>query len=160
MIKWESKEMVKYRSAYTLIEVVITIAILAIVSLGAISYQFHAVQQARVGNTKMAAARIGSLLLENWKSFGGSDTYDPTALNLGIAKLNEGGNMYSVTVDGVPFYMSLLSRDIDTSAITGVTLRELSVFVQWRPDYQQETPEVSDPGSTFYTYVRRDQSGG
>ncbi len=152
--------MVKHKSAYTLIEVVITIAVLAIVSLGAISYQFHAVQQAKVGNTKMAAARIGLLLLENWKSLGGSDAYDPAKLNLGIIKLTTENNKYLATVDDIPFYLSLLSRDIDTSVTTGVTLRELSVFVQWRSDYQQETPESSDPGSTFYTYVRRDQSGG
>lgn len=150
----------KSHIGFTLIEIIIAMAILAIVSLGAIGYQFRAVRQTRIGNTKMAAARIGSLILENWKSHGGSDVYDPTELDLGITKLTTFENRYLITLDNVSFYLTLSARDVDSNSTTGVTLRELSVFIQWNSDYQQEIPESSDPSTTFYTYVRQDQSGG
>ncbi|MBC8392815.1 MAG: type II secretion system protein [Deltaproteobacteria bacterium] len=151
--------MAKYKSGYTLVEVIITIAVLAVISLGTMGYQFHAVQQAKTAQAKMTAMRLGSLILENWRSQGGSDAYDPTALNLGIVELNAGEKYYYV-INDVPFYLNLFKKDIDTNSTTGVTLRQLSVFVQWRADYQEMLPGNSDPGSTLFTYVRRDQSGG
>jgi len=148
------------KRGFTLIEIVITMAILLIASLGVINYQYYAIKSAKIAQTKISATRLGTLILENWKSFGGSDTYDPTELNLGVVKLTSVENKYLITVDDVPFYLTLSARDIDSSEITGVTLRELSVFVQWNSDYLQEIPQSSDPATTFYTYVRQDQSGG
>ena len=150
---------IKHKCGFTLVEVVVTIAVLLVVSLGAISYQYHAVRQAKIGRAKIAAARLGSLILESWKSQGGSDAYDPTTLDLGIAKSST-GEKYLLVVGGIPFYLELYSKDIDSNETTGVILRELSVFVQWRPDYEQQIPQSSDPSSMFYTYVRQDQSGG
>lgn len=149
-----------YKSGLSLVEVVVTIAVLLVVSLGAISYQFHAVRQDKNGRIKMAAARLGSLVMESWKSRGGSDAFDPSDLNLGILEIEGSPGKYKMIVDEVPFYVTLDSTDINTNKVTGVTLRRLSVFVQWRPDLGNETPQSSDPGSTFYTYVRQDQSGG
>lgn len=148
-----------HAAAFTLVEVIITIAVLSIVSLGAMGYQYHAVQRSKIGEAKMDAARLGSLLLESWKSCGGSLTFDPTTLNIGIGEL-ENSNQYKVKINGIPFYISLITDVIDTNEITGVTLRQLSVFVQWNPDYAERAPESSAPGTTFHTYVRQDQSGG
>ena len=144
---------------FTLVEVIITIAVLSVVSLGAMGYQYHAVRRAKIGQTKMAAARLGSLLLESWKSRGGSDAFDPTTQNLGISEL-ENGDRYRVTIDQIPFYITLTSDVKDANETTGVSLRQLSVFVQWNADYSEQIPTASAPGTTFHTYVRQDQSGG
>lgn len=147
-----------HQRGFTLVEVVIAILVLSIISLGVFSFQVHAVKQTKRAAAKMTAAGIGSLILENWKSAGGAGTYDPTVHNFGISKLSE--SIYQLTVDGIPFYFRFSHQDIDTNAMTGVTLRELRVVVQWRSDYQQLIPVASDPISAYYTYVRRDQSGG
>ncbi len=150
---------IKNSAGFTMVEVIITMAVLSIVSLGAIGYQYHAVQRSKIGEAKMDAARLGSLLLESWKSRGGILNFDPTALNIGIGELDD-SNQYKVLIDGIPFYISLITDVIDTNEITGVTLRQLSVFVQWNPDYSDRPPDSSAPGTTFHTYVRQDQSGG
>lgn len=146
--------------AFTLIEVIITILVLAIVSLGTIGYHFHAIKRAKVANVKMAAARLGTLVLESWKSHGGDTAYDPETLGLDIVKLIDIDQTYLSIVDGMSFYLTLSSEDIDSNDTTGVILRELGVLVKWRSDYQQGIPQSSDSGTTFYTYVRQDQSGG
>lgn len=148
----------RFRPGFTLAEVAITILIMAIVSLGVMHFQFHAVKDAKMARTKISATRLGSLILENWKTWGGSEQYDPTDLDFGINW--EGENRYSFIVDDVPFYMDLKAQDIDTNHKTEVTLRQLEVSIQWRSDYEQGLPDNSDPGFTLYTYVRRDQSGG
>ena len=146
------------RSGFTLAEVVLTILIMAIVSLGVIHFQFYAIKSAKLARTKISATRLGSLILENWKTQGGSEQYDPTKLNVGINR--QGENQYSFTVDDVPLYLDLKVQDIDTNHKTEVTLRQLELTIQWQSDYEQELPGRSDPGFTLYTYVRRDQSGG
>jgi len=154
--------MITRKDGFTLLEVIIAMAIIAIVSLGTIDYQFHAIRQAKIANTKIAATRLGTLILENWKSFGGNDTYDPTTSGFDIVKLTsfENETKYSVTVDDIPFYLTLSSNDIDSNSTTGVILRELSISIQWNSTYQEGLPQDSDPKTTLYTYVRQDQSGG
>lgn len=155
-----NRPLTQQRRGFTLTEVVVTIAILSVVSLGVINYQFHAIRRTKLANSKMAAARIGLLILENWKNVGGSSSFDPTTLDIGIIDIEEGDDMYQLIVDNVPFYFNFSSQEIDANATTGVTLCQLQVSVQWRSDGQQQLPISSDPSSTFYTYVRQDQSGG
>jgi len=145
---------------FTIVEVLVTILVLAIVSLGTTGYHFHAVKRAKVGNVKMAAARLGTLVLESWKSHGGDNTYDPETLGLDIVELRNIHETYLSVVDDMSFYLTLSSEDIDSNTTTGIILRELSVVVKWRADYQPGVPQSSDPGTTFYTYTRQDQSGG
>lgn len=149
----------KRRYAFTLTEVAVTIGVLAILSLGAMSYQYYAMEKVRNANTKMAAARLGLLILENWKIQGGSEQYDPTSLNLGVEQIPN-SNLFLLEVDDIPFYLDLASEDIVNDDQTGTTLRSLSVCVQWRLDYQKKIPGSDDPSSLFRTYVRQDQSGG
>ncbi len=149
-----------YPNGITLVEVVITILVLAIISLGATGYNVYAMNQARTGNVKMAAARLGILLLENWKSHGGDTLYDPETLDLDIVEVEDQPDMYLAVVDDMSFYLTLSSEDIGSNETTGVILRQLGVLVKWRADYQQGVPESSDPETVFLTYTRRDQSGG
>jgi len=147
----------------------VTVAVLAIAALGALSYQYHAARHADIANKHMTAIRTAQLLLEDWKSTGGSQEYDPTTLGLGFSSLtippyfsNGKGKgvgatlnnaAYAITVDNVPMWLILRWKDVDNDPIVGITLRELAIIIKWR--------EGSDvPPIILTTYVRLDASGG
>lgn len=145
-------------SAFTLVEVLLTILILGIVSAGVIHFQYYSMRCAKLAQTKIAATRLSALILENWKAQGGSNQYDPVEVDNLIIPL--GDNRYRFTVDQVPFYMDIAVTDIATNGQTEVTLRQLELAIQWRADGASGRPGRFDPGFTLQTYVRRDQSGG
>lgn len=148
-----------YRRGATLIEALVAMAILAIAALGALNYQFYSAKHARIARLEMTATRTAQLLLEDWKSNGGSDNYDPTSLGLGIVDDDE-SNFYRIEVDDLPMYIRLMHRDIDEDEVAGVTLREITVICRWRHDFSDDAPDASDPHLTLTTYVRLDGAGG
>lgn len=75
----------KLARAVTLIEVIVALAVVVIASLGALGYQYYAAAQGRIAHAQTTSTRIAQLLLEDWKSTGGSEDYDPTALGLGFS---------------------------------------------------------------------------
>ena len=160
MIRGPRKKETLRKPAFSLIEVVVTIGVLAVMALGALSYQFHAVKQVKRAGVKMSATRLGMLVLENWKIQGGAQHYDPTVLDPSATQLPNNDDIYVFEINGVSFYLDLSASDVQSNEETGVTLRELSVSVQWNPDYREGLPDSDDPISTFNTFVRCDQAGG
>ncbi|MCJ7730403.1 MAG: prepilin-type N-terminal cleavage/methylation domain-containing protein [Sedimentisphaerales bacterium] len=166
----------------TLIEAVIAMAMLAIVVLGALGYQYYAALHARIARAQIVATRTAQLLLEDWKSTGGSTEYDPYKLKLGFsAKLsvpahwNDGGGagtilnggVYAITtVDNlVPMMVMLRWVDVDFDKISGAAvLRQLSVIINFG------TQAALQAGSTVWpanlepiiltTYVRLGEGSG
>ena len=179
---------VKVAKAVTLIEVIVAMVALAVTAMGALGYQYHAAVQARIAYAQTTSTRAAQLLLEDWKSTGGSTNYDPTALGLGFsadlplaadesAPLPDG--IYSITTDNVPLLVVLNSADIDHDDTTGVTLRQLSVSIGWRRDPGQNvetylgkivsaqlsnslsaSKDIVRTGVNMTTYIRLDASGG
>lgn len=145
--------------AFSLIEIVITIGVLSVMALGAMNYQYYAIRQVKRAGVKMAATRLGMLVLENWRMQGGGEYYDPTILDQTAWKVPN-REMYVFTVGGTIFYLEMSANDVQSHDETGVTLRELSVSTTWRNDYAEGFPRDDDPVSTFTTMVRRDQAGG
>ncbi|MFA5424160.1 MAG: prepilin-type N-terminal cleavage/methylation domain-containing protein [Phycisphaerae bacterium] len=145
----------KYGQGVTLIEALVAMAILAIAALGALNYQFYSAKHAHIARLEMTATRTAQLLLEDWKSNGGSENYDPTSLGIGIVDDDE-SNYYRIEVDNLPMYIRLVHRDVDEDQVAGVTLREITVICRWRADFSDEAPQVSDPHLTFTTYCRLD----
>jgi type IV pilus assembly protein PilV len=143
----------------TLVELVVATLILAVASLGALTYQYHAVKRAKIARSEITAAQLTQLIIEDWKSSGGSEFYDPRNLNLGIESAGA-DQLYRITLNGFPMRVQLGYTDVDSDAAAGVTLREIRVTVSWRRDYGNLAPGASDPVFTATTYVRRDQSGG
>jgi type II secretory pathway pseudopilin PulG len=143
----------------TLLELIVATVILAIASLGALSYQYHAVKRAQNARAEIAAAQLAQLLLDDWKSTGGNEFYDPTELNLGLEQIGT-DPVYRLVFNGFPMRAQLWYTDLDTDEEAGVTLREIRVAIRWRRDYKNLEPAASDPIFTSSTYVRRDQSGG
>ena len=151
--------MVKHKYAFTLVEVVITIGLLAVLALGALSYQFHAIKQVKRAGSKMSATRCAMLILENWKIEGGSENYDPANLDPSISRVSN-SDKYVVVINDIYYYLELTASDVQSNDETGVTLRELAVSVQWNPNYNEGLPGSDAPISTFNTFVRCDQAGG
>ena len=142
----------------TLVEAIVAMVVLTIASLGALSYQYHAAVQARVGSSQVTATRTSQLLLEDWKSTGGSSQYDPSTLELGFEQQNDFD--YFITINRLPMYINLAHRDVEYDDSAGITLREISVTTRWRKDYREGQIVADDPSLVLTTYVRLDAAGG
>jgi len=175
----------KFAAAVTLVEVLVAMAVLAIAALGALGYQYHAAAQGRIAHAQTTSTRIAQLLLEDWKSTGGSEDYDPTALGLGFSSnvihLGQGtalpDGVYSITVDDVPMLIVLNWEDVDYDSAAEVTLRQITVTAVWRRNTRKEVnfgqivaeqvaqgnagyDDALRPLAALTTYVRLDASGG
>jgi prepilin-type N-terminal cleavage/methylation domain-containing protein len=145
----------------TLIEVIIASVIMVIIILGALSVQYYSAVHNKIAWSNLTATRTAQLLLEDWKSTGGSPQYKPDFLQLGfIPALNGSKSGYSVVVNGLPMFVILQSSEVSVDNDAGVKLRNLEVRVSWRRDNQNMNPGGTDPYITMSTYVRNDISGG
>lgn len=164
-------------AAVALAEVVAATAILAIGAVGALGYQYYAVNQARVAHAQITATRIGQLMLEDWKSTGGSDEYDPTTLGFGFESITVPqylsqrigrdlgaclhNRAYAITVDDVSLTMVLRWQDVETDMAAQMTLRQLSTIVKfYEPADSSGSLALYDTAIILTTYVRIDGSGG
>ena len=177
----------KFAAAVTLVEVLVAMAVLAIAALGALGYEYHAALQARIAHAQTTATRTAQLLLEDWKSTGGSEDYDPIALGLGFSSnviyLAQGivlpNGVYNITVDDVPMLIVLKWADVAYDSEAEVTLRQLTVTAVWRRNTEKKvnwgtitSEQVANehansgygdalrPLAALTTYVRLDASGG
>jgi len=141
----------------------VSVAIIVIVALGTLSFQYYSVKHNRSSEAQVAAARLGQLLLEDWKSTGGDSDYDPNTLGLGFAPTTSPETAgYKITLDYQTFYIQMaqelapVSSGSNPDTVAGITLQQLSVTVSWRKDYGSGAVGSSDPTLTFTTFVRRD----
>jgi len=146
-------------SGVTLVELVVSTLVLAVASVGALTYQFHAVKRAKAAQSEITATQLAQLILEDWKSNGGSEFYDPIGSKMGLESAGT-EKYYKTTLNQFPMRIQLKHSDVNTDEAAGVTLREIQVAVSWRRDYRDQNPDAADPVFTATTYVRRDQSGG
>ena len=162
-----------FAAAVTLIEIMVAMTILTIAALGALSYQYHAAGHVRIARAQSAATHVAQLLLEDWKSTGGSEEYAPDTLAVGFSSplpipakwtnvkamvlanpLNDA--VYAVTIDDLPMLAMLSWEDVAYDTTAGVKLRQLGVTVNFGVVNQLE--EILPVALT--TYVRDDASGG
>jgi prepilin-type N-terminal cleavage/methylation domain-containing protein len=145
------------RNGLTLIEAVVAMAILAVATLGALAYAFHGAKQIKIAHAELAAARTGQLLLEDWKSTGADDAYDPTAIGMGFLAVTGTPGNYITTVDGINFFITLSPRTQigAVGPFSGIILYQITVTLRWRADFTAANVGPSDPIATFTTYVRQ-----
>ena len=138
----------KVSKAFTLVELMIVVAIIAVAAIGALDYQYYAAKHARVAHIQTIAGRTAQLFLEDWKSTGGLTTYNPLNLQLGFSSATVpvgftmgepigsilNNSVYTITVNNVQMLTILSWSDVDTDAIAGTTLRELMAMVRWQED--------------------------
>jgi type II secretory pathway pseudopilin PulG len=163
----------KFAAAVTLVEVMVAMVILTIAALGALSYQYHAATHVRIARAQSAATHVAQLLLEDWKSTGGSEKYAPDILTLGFSSplpvpakwanvkamvlakpLNSA--VYAVTIDDLPMLVMLSWEDVAYDTTAGLKLRQLGVTVKFGVVNQLE----NIPPVALTTYVRDDAPGG
>jgi len=169
----------KYARAVTLVEVMAAMAILIISSTGALSYQYFSAKDAKKARSQIIATRVAQLLLEDWKSTGGSKEYDPQSLGLGFssalevpAHFSQGAgvglgsplhdSVHEIEIDDVTLMVMLTWADVAEDDVSGVILRQLDVTVTedeaWQGQSQKKLEELNPVILT--TYVRMDAAGG
>ena len=147
----------KHVCGLTLVEVIVSMIVITVASVGALAHQYLGAQHLRIAHAELTATRTGQLLLEDWKGAGGIDlqNYDATALNLGFVRPAGGESAdYVITVDGVKMYIWLSYHDVAVDSFAGVTLRQISVKLRWRNDLGHGAIEDNDPTAIFTTYCR------
>ena len=171
----------KFAAAITMLEVLLAMISLAIIAIGALSYEYHVAIHTRIARAQIDGTRIAQLLLEEWKSTGGSVEYDASTLGLGFSsglpipsEWSEDDELGSPLHDSAcavktgryPMLVTLRWNDIDHDDIAQVILRQLSVVVRFG--------EIDSEGHLVYpsshldkirpvimtTYTRLDASGG
>ncbi|MBN2138930.1 MAG: hypothetical protein JW720_14065 [Sedimentisphaerales bacterium] len=171
----------RFRSAagVTLAEAMISVVAVAVVALGGLSYEYHAAKHSAIARAQTTATRTVQLLLEDWKSTGGSTEYDPSTLGLGFTPVTlpsdaaasaEAGTTlnstaYAIEVDNTPMIMALKYNDIPTSDPDDVVrLRQLVVVVTFGKVKDATMRATTWLGGirpvVLTTYVRADGSGG
>lgn len=154
--------MTKSKPAFTLVEALVAMVILAVTALGALAYQYHAASHSKLAQSQMTAIRVAQMLLEDWKSTGGDINYDPAALGLGFSVSGEIDSDYVVTVDDLQMWIKLDKGGgpVAFDNIAEVELWQLVVSIKWKRDYSNSVPDADDPSITLTTYVRVDGAGG
>lgn len=169
----------RFERAVTLAEVMAAIAILVISTTGALSYQYYSAKDARKAHTQIIATRVAQMLLEDWKSTGGSKEYNPQALGLGFSSdleipshFSQGAGVglgsplhdavHEIIIDDVTLMVMLTWADVAEDEVSGVILRQLDVTVTqdeaWQGQSQKKLEELNPVILT--TYVRVDATGG
>ncbi len=153
-----------FAAGLTLVEVMAAMAVLAIVSLGASAFRYHAALGARKADLQTTAARTALLLCESWRGASNPNTFNPTqlattnpALAIETITIYEGhavpadftllGN-YRITIDAVSYYAVLSWKDVSPG------LRALNVIVAW----DQRGSGPSSGGGNVYDWGSVDAS--
>jgi hypothetical protein len=143
-----------------IVEALVAAAMVSIIALGGLSYQYFGAKHFRIAHAELTATRAGQLLLEDWKGTGAANTanYDASALGVGFQKPIAGESCdYVITVDGVKMFMTLAYNDVEVDDDAGITLRQISNTIQWRNDGGSAAPGANDPSLVLTTYARRGQ---
>jgi type II secretory pathway pseudopilin PulG len=144
----------------TLVEALIAAAVVAVLALGALTYQYLGATHFRIAHAELTATRAGQLLIEDWKGSGAPDivNYDASTLGMGFEKPDPSDNSYyTITVDGIKMYVTLSYSDVDVDEFANITLRQISAKLQWRKDFGSGAVDADDPSIFLTTYARKDR---
>jgi prepilin-type N-terminal cleavage/methylation domain-containing protein len=134
----------------TLIEVMVSMLVILIIVIGAVSYMYASMWNARRAEVRITATRVGQLLLETWKVTGpvvngvwnvtafnpitdfGPElptNFQATAIDLGGIGVELGD--YQIQIDGVHYFVTLLYNNSQP--------RMLNARVAWNIDLASAT---------------------
>lgn len=148
----------------TLIEVMVTMIVIIIGVMGAMGFRYYCVLDAKKADVLITAARIATLLLDDWKGTGGSAYVPNTSLPLTSGLTVTA----SATGPAAAFPSSILNNtsyhvvcnvnagsiiDYYVTLSSAATLpRTLNVSIGWRHDYKTGTLSGADKVISFTTY--------
>ncbi|MBL7152510.1 MAG: hypothetical protein ISS79_02245 [Phycisphaerae bacterium] len=170
----------RFAGGLTLIEAMVTMVVVVIAALGGLSYEYLTAKHTKIATSQMTATRTAQLLLEDWKSSGGSLEYQPSDIELGFSSVSSvprgiavpaelkntlADAAYSIETDGLPMVVTLRHQDVDYDTITEVKLRQLAIVVAFGEVVGGELSRSASwletiPPVTLTTFVRTDSSGG
>ena len=156
------------KTGFTLIEVMVAMVVIIIGVMGAMGFRYYCVLDAKKADVQMTAARIATLLLEDWKGMGGlayvPNTSLPSSSGLTVAAIATTGPV-------AVFPSSILNNtsyhvvcNVNASSIihyyvtlsSAATLpRTLNVSVGWCSNYNAGTLSAADRTNrviSFTTY--------
>ncbi len=144
---------------FTLVEVMVSILLIATIVVAAMGARYLAVRQARRGDAHNTAGKIALLLLEGWRSTAAPSAYDPVARFSGQMTINDGGpgpdapagfttlDTCHIVQDNVNYYATLAYIDATETAPA-----VLHVTVGFRHQYQAGTLSETDNFVRLTTY--------
>ena len=153
----------RYANGITLVEVLIATVVVTIAAVGVLSYEYHAARQSRLACANAGAIRIAHLLLDDWKSNGGSLDYasgnlrsipNPVDLDIGFSRVRS--DCYEIAVDGIPMLVELVREGF---VVSGSAI-PITAKVQWSRNFIEGPFRPDDPFIKLTTYARADQAGG
>lgn len=150
---------------FSLVELVIAIAIVMVLATGGLSYLYHSNMGVKKSEAQTTAARLASLLLNSWKGNGGDPSFNPiTAFESRLsikdipsgpaAALSDYANRFSdlgsyhILVNNINYYVTMAY-----SPATSEQPLTLSTCVAWRPDYKSGEISENDPSVRLSVYA-------
>jgi prepilin-type N-terminal cleavage/methylation domain-containing protein len=156
------------RRAFTLIEVMISLALVLVLVMAGLAARYMTVKQAVRADAYNTAGRLALLLLEGWRSTK-PDLYEPTSSISGLSSLSPAvtitavtsgcpappsgftlRNMYRVTADSKNFYVTLSYQEDVTSGAEHPAM--LSVIVAFLDGYTAGNASASNNRVNLTTY--------
>ena len=99
----------KSRVGVTLVEIMVAVFVTLVAIIGAMGYRYYSILDARKAKVQVTAVRLGSVLLESWRSSGGhsepGDVFDPLSYlgyDLKSLSLDSSGLVYYGEWDTLP----------------------------------------------------------
>ena len=151
----------RFRRGFSIIEAIVAMLVVAIAVIGTISLRYQSSIDAKKAEVAMPASRLALMMVETWRGFAGSETFDPVnSLNSDITIENNGGptapggftllGTYKVQLNNVEYYTALSYKDINAD------LRALNVQVEWeQKGAEQATANESDKSFALTVYVEK-----
>lgn len=141
----------KRRRGFSLVEVAVAMAIISIAAFGSLAYQYLGAKHLKIARDDFTATRVGQMIIEDWKSEGGTTGYNPTTLGFNITGTWPN---YVIPVDGITLHITLTlptNADTDPSGYVPPLLK-LIVTVSWQNNGGSGVPPAGSPSLTFTTY--------
>jgi hypothetical protein len=148
----------KTRSGFSLVDVMISIVVLAVAVIGTTNYRYFASTEAKKGWMHITAARTALMLCENWRGVQGDETFDPiTSLGSEIAITASNGpekeadfillQTFRVEINDTYYYCTMSYKDVQAG------LRALNVIMAWSPRDQKASNDETEKTFSLTVYA-------
>ncbi|MHC4123539.1 MAG: hypothetical protein ACYSSI_08205 [Planctomycetota bacterium] len=145
------------KSGTTIIETMVTIAVIIVGIIGAMYFRYHSALDTRKADVQITASRIGLTLLDTWKGSGGFTDYNPEIQLASVLSLSDStGPDTPVDFTSLGSYHTLanrLSYYITLSYKDEADKRILNVCVGWQGDHRNDTLGSGYRFVKFSTYT-------